>query len=214
MVIVFAENQNGQFKKTAFEAVTYGYKTAQLMGAECIALVLGSVQTAGELGKYGASKVYQVADAQLDEFDSQMQTAVIAEAVKALNGQVLVMTHSANGKALLGRLAVRLNAGSVAGAIAVPTVDGAFKVKKTVFSGKAIAEYQVNTDIKLISIIGNSIPPEEFGEPTSTEALSVSVPAAKVKVKEVKRVEGTVPLPEAEKVVSAGRGMKGPENWG
>lgn len=214
MVLVFAESQKGTFKKSAFEAVTYGYKTAQAMGAECVALTLGSAAGADQLGKYGASKVYNVADTSLDNFDSQVFAAVIGDAAKQLGAEVVVLSHSSSGKSLLGRLAARLEAGSVPGVNHVPTVDGAFKVKKNVFSGKAIAEVEVKSATKVLSLMGNSVQPEEVGAEVSVDALDITVPAGRVQVKEVKTVDGTVPLPEAELVVSAGRGMKGPENWG
>ncbi len=214
MVLIIAESQKGQFKKSAFEAVTYGYKTAQAMGSTCAALVLGEAANAGDLGKYGAGAVYQITDAALQQFDSQVYTAAIAEAVKQLGADVVILNHSSTGKSLLGRLAARLHAGSVAGANTVPTVSGGFRVKKSVFSGKAIAEYEVNSPVKVLSLTGNAIQPEVVGSAVSVSALQVSLPAPKVKVKEVIREEGHVPLPEAELVVSAGRGMKGPENWG
>ncbi len=214
MVLVFAEHQKGQFKKAAFEAVTYGHKVAQALGTSCAALVLGSASNAGALGKYGATKVYHVADAALDNFDSQVYTAVIGEAVKQTGAKVLVLSHSSTGKSLLGRLAARLNAASVAGVNALPSLEGGFHVKRPVFSGKAIAEYDLKSDVKVLSLAGNALKPEATGQEAAVEALSVTVPASRVKVKSVERAEGTVPLPEAEVVVSAGRGMKGPENWG
>lgn len=214
MVLVYAESPKGKFKKSAFEAVTYGYKTAQVLGTQCIALTVGDAENAGQLGQYGAAKVVSVSDAALNNFDSQVHAAVIANAAAAVGASVVVISHSSNGKALIGRLAARMDAGSVSAAKAVPTNDGAFKVKTNVFSGKAIAEYQINSDNKVISLMGNAIQPEVTGANVAVEALSVDVPASRVTIKEVKTVDGTVPLPEAELVVSAGRGMKGPENWG
>ena len=214
MVLVFVEHQKGQFKKAAFEAVTYGYKVAQAMGSSCAALVLGNASDAGALGKYGASKVYHVADAALENFDSQVYAAVIGAAVQQTGAKVLVLPHSSTGKSLLGRLAARLNAASVAGVNTLPAVDGGFRVKRPVFSGKAIAEYELKSEIKIISLMGNALQPQAIGQDAPVETLSVSVPAGRVKVKSVERAEGIVPLPEAELVVSAGRGMKGPENWG
>ncbi len=214
MVLVFAESQKGQFKKAAFEAVTFGYKTAQSLGVKCAALVLGEAGNAAELGRYGAARVLHVADAALDAFDSQVYAAVIADAARQTGAKVVVVSATANGKALLGRLAVRLDAGSVAGVNALPHIDGAFRVERPVFSGKAVAEYEVRSDIKALSLMGNAMPPEAVGQPAPVEALAVNVPASRVRVKSVKRVEGIVPLPEAELVVSAGRGLKGPENWG
>jgi len=214
MVLVFAENQKGVFKKAAFEAVTYGYKTAQALGTDCVALTLGSVEGAGELGKYGASKVYNIASEQLNAFDSSVYAAAIAGAASDLGAKVVILSHTSTGKSILGRVAVRLNAGSVAGVNSIPSVEGGFKVRRGVFSGKALADFEIKSDVKVVSLMGNAIQPEESGSAVGVDALGIDLPASRVRVKEVSTVEGTVPLPEAELVVSAGRGMKGPENWG
>lgn len=214
-VLVFAESQNKKFKKAAFETVTYGAKTAALLGTDCIVLTLGEAEDAGQLGKYGASRVVQVTDGGLAQFDSQVYTKVIAEAARQLEASVIIMAHSSTGKSLMGRLAAHFNAGSVAGANSLPTKEGdALQVQKGVFSGKAFATYAITSPMKLISVMGNSLQPEELGAATEPEVLNIDVPASKVRVKEVQRREGIVSLPEAELVVSAGRGMKGPENWG
>ena len=215
MVLVFAETTNGKFKKAAFEAVTYGKKTAELLGTDCAALVIGAADNAAELGTYGASKVYQAQNAALHEFSSESYTAAIAAAAKQLNATVVILSHSSTGKSIVGRLSVRLEAGNVSAANAVPTVDGGtFKVTKSVFSGKAIATYEINSDVKVISVAGNSLQPEATGGDAPVESIDLNVPANRVEVVSTDRVTGTVPLPEAELVVSAGRGMKGPENWG
>lgn len=214
MVLVFAESQKGVFKKTALEAVYYGHKTAEILGSSCAAITLGPVENADILGQYGASKVYNVADQQLSGLDSQVYAAVIAAAADQLGASLIIVSHTSTGKSLLGRLAARLDAGSVAGVNQLPTNDGSFKVKKNVFSGKAIAEYEVTSDKKVLSLMGNSLKPAVVGADVAPEALDIAVPASRITVKEVNTVEGTVPLPEAELVVSAGRGMKGPENWG
>ena len=126
----------------------------------------------------------------------------------------MIVSHSSTGKSLTGGLAIRLNAGLVSGVSSIPTNDGTFKVKRGVFSGKAIAEYEVGGDIKVLSLMGNAFPLEEIGADGTVESVEVSLPAPRITVKEVNRMEGTVPLPEAELVVSAGRGMKDPGNWG
>ncbi len=214
MVLIYVESPKGQIKKSALEAVNYGKKVADVLGKDCVALTLGEVAGAGILGKYGASKVINIADSSLADFDSQVHAGVITSVAKELGAEVVIVNHSSNGKSLLGRLAVKLDAGSVTGVNTVPTNDGSFKVKKNVFSGKAIAEYEIKSAVKLLSLMGNSFPLEENGAEVSPETMTVEIPARKVTVKEVKTIEGTVPLPEAELVVSAGRGMKGPENWG
>jgi len=214
MVLVFAEQQKGKFKKATLEAITYGAKTAQLLNTSCSALVIGQAEGIDQLGVYGASKVYQVSNDNLNDFDSQTYAAVIANAAKATDAKVVIMGHSSSGKSLLGRVAIRLEAGSVAGVNQLPSVDGGFKVNKNVFSGKAIATYEVSSDVKVLSVMGNSLAPEEIGSAVAPEALSVDFPTSRVKVLEAKTVDGVVPLPEAELVVSAGRGMKEPGNWG
>lgn len=214
MVLVYAESPKGKFKKSAFEVVTYGYKTAQVLGTECVALTLGEVENAGTLGNYGAAKVLNVPNSALNNFDSQAHTTAIAEAAKSVGASVIILSHSSQGKALLGRLAARLDAGSVSSVTTIPTNDGAFKVKTNVFSGKAIAEYEVSSATKVLSLTGNTVQPEETGSAVEVTALNVDLPAPRITITEVKTVDGTVPLPEAELVVSAGRGMKGPENWG
>jgi electron transfer flavoprotein alpha subunit len=215
MVLVFAESQRGQFKKSAFEAVTYGRKLADALGTSCTALVLGSTANAGQLGQYGAVKVLQLTDAAYDNFDSQSYTAAIAEIAKNHGAKVLIISHSSTGKSIAGRLSVRLNAGLVSGANSLPTANGqSLRIKKSVFSGKAIAEYEISSEVKVISLMGNAVKPENLGGAVAVENVSVSSGKGRIRVKSIKTQEGTVPLPEAEVVVSAGRGMKGPENWG
>ncbi len=151
----------------------------------------------------------------LNQLDSQVYAAVLADAVKQLNAKVLILSHTSGGKSVAGRLAARLNAGLVSGVNALPTLnDSNLRVKKSVFSGKAIAEYELTSAVSVLSLMGNAVRPDASGSAVSVETLNLSAPAARVKVKEVKTQEGTVPLPEAEIVVSAGRGMKDPSNWG
>lgn len=213
-VLVFVEHQSGEFKKAAFEAVTYGNKTAQVLGTDCVAVCLGDAPNAGELGKYGATKVFTISNGDLNNFDSLAYTSAIAQAAEKVSASVVVLMHNSTGKGLVGGLSAKLNAGSAPGVNQIPTNDGAFKVKKNLFSGKAIAEIELKSAVKIISVMSNSFQPELVGSAIAPEELSVDLPTSRVTVKDVSRIKGTVPLPEAELVVSAGRGMKGPENWG
>lgn len=214
MVVVFAESPRGKFKKGAFEAVTYGKKVADLLGTSCVALTLGTVNGAEELGRYGASRVLHVADTNLDNFDPQAYAAVISQVVKAEGATVVILSHTTTGKSVAGRLAVRLDAGLVSGVNALPTLNGSnLRVKKSVFSGKAIGEYEITSAIKVLSLMGNAVKPEAIGNPATVETVQAKA-GGRIRVKEDKVQEGTVPLPEADIVVSAGRGMKDPGNWG
>ena len=201
------------FKKAAHEAVTYGRKTADARGSECQVLTIGTVNDAGDLGRFGATKVHNVSG--VDSFDSGVYAAAIAGAAKQIGAKVIIMMHSSTGKSVLGRVAAALDAGSAPGVNGTPTFEGdTLKVRKAVFSGKAFAEVAISTEYKVISVAGNSIPVEENGSAVEVANLSLDLPAARTKVLETKRAEGRTPLPEAELVVSGGRGLKGPENWG
>jgi len=187
---------------------------AESMGDTCVALTLGTVENAAQLGKYGAAKVFNVSNAEFANFDSQVYTKAIADAAIQLGAKTIILCHSSTGKSVAGRLAARFDAASVTGANALPDVSNGCKIKKSVFSGKAIAEFALRTEMKVISLMGNSMQPEISGAEVEITPLSMNVAAGRIKVKSVKTQEGTVPLPEAELVVSAGRGLKGPENWG
>lgn len=214
MVLVYIEQNNGKLKKSALEAVTYGAKAASALGTQCVALAIGSIPDAGIAGTYGASRVLTV-DAQVAS-DSKAAAAVIGDVAKEIGAQLVVLAHTSMGKSVLGRLAIMLDAATLAGVTSLPTVQGdSLVVSKGVFAGKASANYQLSGSVKAITLMGNTIKPEALGAAVSTEAANVTVPTASINVVGVDMQAGdTVPLPEAELVVSAGRGMKGPENWG
>ncbi len=213
-VLVLAENPKGRFKKAAYELVHYGHLTAKSLGGECIALVIGGVDGAGDLGKYGASKVIHLADFKAG-FDSGVYANIITQIAEQVGAHTVVVNHSSAGKSLAGRIAVRMDAGIVSQVNTVPAKEGSgITVGKPVFSGKAFAKFKVEGDKRVFSLMGNAIAVAEVGQACPVESLSVNIPESNVTVKEVKTVDGIVPLPEAELVVSAGRGMKGPENWG
>lgn len=214
MVLVFVEHQGGTFKKTALETLTYGRKVANMLGGNCHAVVVGSCESFDILGQYGADSIYHDANAALDTFDDQQLTQVIAELAQKTEAKIIVLPFSSTGKNIAGRLSVRLQAGCVSGVNSLPTINESVKVTRGVFSGKALAEYKITSDVAILSLMPNSIPVEEDPKAGTVESISTDLPEKKIMVQEVKRSEGTVPLPEAEIVVSAGRGMKGPENWG
>ncbi len=208
-VLVYAESLTGSIKKNALEAVAYGHLTAKALGTECIALTIGKADGADAIGQYGAAKVYNVASE--GGFDSQAYAAVIADAAAKLGADVVVFAHSSSGKSVAGRVAMRMDAGMVSSVISVP--ENGFQVKKGVFSGKGFATYSISSANKVVTIAGNTFRPEVVGSNVAVESLDVAVPAKKIRVKGQSTVDGVVPLPEAELVVSAGRGMGGPENW-
>ncbi len=216
MVLVFAESQNGQFKKTAFEAVTYGKKSAEILGTTCEAIVIGKAENPAQLGQYGANKVHHLTGSGFNSFDSQSYSNGIAGVAERMGAKLIVVSHTSTGKSVLGRLSVKLNAGSVSGVNHLPeSKEGSICVKKNVFSGKAIAEYKINTPNAVFSLMGNTLKPEQSGTDAELIEVQLEDTTVKTEVVSVDLQQGSAaPLPEAELVVSAGRGMKGPENWG
>lgn len=214
-VLIFVDQSEGHIKKASFEVLTYGVKVAEQLGTTAEALVLGSVSDdLASLGKYGVKKVHQVNNASLNQLDAQVYAKVIAEAATQSGANVVVFSHNQTGKAVAARVAVRLKAGLVAGACALPNTSNGFVVRKTVFSGKAFANVSITSAVKVISLNPNSYTTIAGEGTAEVNQLSIAVDAPKVKVTAVNKVSGEVPLTEAEIVVSGGRGLKGPENWG
>ena len=214
-VLIFIDQSEGHVKKASLEAMCYGAKVAELTGTTAEGLVLGSVKDdLAALGKYGVKKVHHIANTALDHFDAQVFTKVIAQAVEKTGAQIIIFSNNVDGKAIAPRLAARLRAGLVAGAVALPETANGLTVKKNVFSGKAFANIAINTPVKIISLNGNSYPVTEGSGSAEVVPLEATVDPSKIKVTAVNKVTGEVPLSEAEIVVSGGRGMKGPENWG
>jgi electron transfer flavoprotein alpha subunit len=206
-VLVYINSENG-LGKASFEAVTYAKK----MSDEVIVITNGSNADLSKLGEYGATKV--MVDKSLVNPDAQQLTKLIANSVESTNAEIIVFSHDLTAKAVAPRLSVRLKAGLISGATSIPNSSGDFACQVNVFSGKAYGTVSVKTTKKIISLLPNSIQPEINGNSCSVEEFNGNAGNSTIKVIEVKKPEGNIPLPEAELVVSAGRGLKGPENWG
>jgi electron transfer flavoprotein alpha subunit len=188
---------------------------AEQLGTTAEAIALGSVtEDLAGLGKYGVKKIHQVNNAALDHLDAQVYTNIIAQVVEATGAKIVVFSNNVDGKAIAPRLSVRLKAGFVSGAVALPDTNNGFVVKKNVFSGKAFANISLKTDIKIIALNPNAYKIESKEGKAEVVPFNAIIPPAKVKLTAINKLSGEVPLTEAEVVVSAGRGMKGPENWG
>ena len=217
MVLIFIDiAEDGSVKKSSLEVLTYGGQLAKQMGVDAHGVVLSpTTEELAALGKYGVQKIHQVSNDNLKHFDAQVFTNVIAQVAEQTGATVIVFSNNTDGKALAPRLSARLKAGLVSGAVALPeTADGNFIVKKSVFSGKAFAAVKVLSKVKIISLNPNAFTIEAGEGTAEVLAFNATIDTPKVTVKEVKKESGEVPLAEAEIVVSGGRGLKGPENWG
>ena len=214
-VLIFIDQTENHIKKSSFEALSYGAQLAIQLGVNAEGLLLGSVNDdLTALGKYGVTKIHHINNEVFNKVDSQVYAKAIADAATQTNASVIVFSHNTTGKAVAARVSVRLKAGLVAGAIALPDTTNGFVVKKSVFSGKAFANITVNTAVKIISLNPNSFNLVVGDGVAEVVNINLDVASPKIKIIAVNKVSGEVPLTEADVVVSGGRGMKGPENWG
>ena len=214
-VLIYIDHADGHVKKTSLEAISYGVSVASQLNVAAEGILLGTISDdPASLGKYGLKKIHQVVNEQLNALDAKVATKILADAVTKTGAVVVVFSNNLSGKAIAPRLSARLKAGLVAGAIALPETNNGFSVKKNVFSGKAFANVSVATPVKIVTVNPNAFQVKETGGTAAVEALTAEVSTPSVKVTAVNKVKGEIPLSEAERVVSGGRGLKGPENWG
>lgn len=208
-VIVFADTRGEKVAKNTLETLTYGRKIAAKEGGTVTLVTFGDAPQ-DRLGELDANKV--VVARNIGDADSQQLTRLVVDMAGKEGAQWIIFSHDDTGKAVAPRVAAKLQAGEVAGAITLPNEQG--HIKRNVFSGKAQAWVELKTPLKVVSVLPNSIPVEAASPGASVEEYSGDLGVAKVTVKETRKAGEGIPLPEAEVVVSAGRGMKGPENWG
>jgi electron transfer flavoprotein alpha subunit len=215
-VIVYTEVSKGKIKKSSLEAVSYASKLAAQLNTTATAVIVGDIDVA-DLGKAGAKKVLKLKNDKLAGLDALYIANAIEQAVAAEGADVVVFANDFSGKAIAPRLAAKLKAGIVAGAVELPTTSGGvFSVKKNVFSGKATAVYNINSAKKVVSLLPGAFGIDLSGGAAEVADLAINLDNVNspIKVKEVKQTSGGVSMLDAEIVVSGGRGLKGPENWG
>ncbi len=214
-VLIYIAQAEGHVKKSSLEALTYGSKIAEQIGVTAEAVVLGTVsEDLSALGKYGVRKIYHVNKAELNQLDAQAYTKALAQVAENSGAQVIIFSHNVDGKAIAARLSVRLKAGLVSGAVALPDTSNGFVVKKSVFSGKAFANISIHSPVKIISLNPNAYLTQETGGVAEIVQVDIAVEPPNVKIIATNKISGEILLTDAEIVVSAGRGLKGPENWG
>lgn len=217
-VLVYTENWDGSFKKLSFELVSYGANLANMLGKPLVVLSIGNVASMEleKLGNYGARRILSLADPALQVFDSQAYTEAIAQVATREKAEVVVLSNNNLGKAVAPRLSVKLKAGLGAGISKLPLSTSPFVVYKRAFSGNAFAHVEIKTPVRILTLAQNSFGLVENPGTPSIETISVAIDSALVKtsVSEVQKQTGKLLLTDAEIVVSGGRGMKSPDNWG
>ena len=212
-VLVFADSTDGKFKKTSFEVVSYGKKVAEQLASNLVVLTINA-SDASELYKYGAEKVVAVSNDALLTFNAKEYAAVIVQVAQKENATVVVVDSSINSLYVSPLVAVSLDAGYASNTVSAPSSINPFTVKRKAFSNKAFSNTVISSEYKVIGLAKNSFGIHENPVSGVLESFDVQVAASGVKSEKVERVSGKVTIADADTVVSAGRGMKGPENWG
>ena len=212
-ILVYTESENGTFKKAAFEVASYAKAVADQMGTSVTAVAV-NVNDTSELGKYGIDKVLNVSNDGLAKFNAKSYASVLSQAAKQEGSKVVVLSQSADSKYLAPLLSVGLDAGYASNVVAVPTSTSPFTVKRTAFTNKAFNFTTIDTDVKIVGVSNNSFGLVENSASASSEDFSPEITSSGVTVESVDKVTDKVTIADAEIVVSAGRGLKGPENWG
>ena len=214
-VLVYTETLNGKFKKNAFEVASYAYALAQKTG-DTVTAVAFNADDCSELYNYGVSKVLHVKDEQLGSFNARAYARMVSEAATAESAGMVILSSTTDAKYMASILAGRLKAGYVPNVVEEPISTEPLVVKRTAFSNKGFAHTRINTDIKIIGVSNNSFGAVENQVSGSIEDFASKVEAGDFNTnsESVERVTGQVTIADADIVVSGGRGLKGPENWG
>lgn len=214
-VLVYASSQEGKFKKSAFEVVSYGKKVAEQLGVQCNIVTI-NVNDSSELANYGAEVINNVSSSELNTFNAKAFASVIIQVAKSKNSTVVVLDSSIDTLYLSPLVAVGLNAGYASNVVALPSSTSPFIVKRKAFSNKGFNNTEINSTVKIIGLAKNSFGIHENQVSSSKEEFSASIPDTDFGVKSTKieKATGKVTIADADVVVSAGRGLKGPENWG
>jgi electron transfer flavoprotein alpha subunit len=214
-VLVFIDHSDGQIKKTSLEAICYGAALGKQMAVPTEGVLLGNVtEDLSSLGNYGVQKIHQLNQDSLNQLDTEQYIQVISAIAESSGSSVIILSHTNTGRAIAPGLSVRLKAGLVTGATELPNTSNGFSVKKNVFSGKAFCAVSIKTSVKIISLNPNVFPVTTGTGKAEIIQEKIPLNTSAVSIKSTFKATGEIPLTEAEIVVSGGRGMKGPENWG
>lgn len=213
MIAVFIESDGKRVKKSSLEALAYGADLAKAMQTSCTAVTIGSGMDEN-LGKYGANKVVHVTGSGLETFSPDQYASAFYTAVKHVGANTAIIASTYSGKSIAPGVAVKMNASCTTNVVALPSLENGFVVRKSCFSNKAFTDVSIHSEQKVIGIVPNSYEVKNFDQSASSETIAHAGSESFCSVVSVDKVQGKVVLTEAELVVSAGRGLKGPENWG
>ena len=211
-VITYIESSNGKIKKNGFELASYSSELAELLNTTAIALTV-NVSDCSELGNYGISKVLKISNDSLNKFNASKYADIIAQAVNKTGANTIVVSSSLDSKYLAPILSANIEAAYINNVISLPSNLDPFTVKRTAFTNKAFSDTSSNSKKVIVGLSNNSFGLIENSVSMDEEIFEVSISNSNLSVESSEKVSGKISIADADIVVSAGRGMKGPENW-
>ena len=212
-VLVYLESEENKFKKTAYEALSYGKALADKMGVKVSGLIVNCSDT-DSLKKYGADKIITIDNPDFQKFSSKKYSYALAEVIKSENSSVVILSSSANSKFLGAHLSGITDASYVSNVVEIPESISPFVIKRTCFTNKAFSSTEMSDGLRIISVSSNSFGMVENFNDSTVESFSPEKVESNQEIINIEKETGSVTIADADIVVSAGRGLKGPENWG
>ena len=212
-VLVYIESEENKFKKTAYEALSYGKALADIMGVKVSGLIFNCSDT-DSLKKYGADKIITIDNSDFQKFSSKKYSHALAEVIKSENSSVVILSSSANSKFLGAHLSGITDASYVSNVVEIPESISPFVIKRTCFTNKAFSSTEMSDGLRIISVSSNSFGMVENFNDSTVESFNPETVESNQEIINIEKETGSVTIADADIVVSAGRGLKGPENWG
>ena len=211
-ILVYIETNQNQIKKSSFESLSYAKKLSKLISLDVIVVVINCSKLA-PLNDFGPDKIISINEKKLETFNAHNYADVISNVSKSVSAKNIIISDSINCKYLASLLSVKLNAAFVSNVVSLPNSTNPFVVKRSAFSNKAFCEIEVNSEIKILSISKNSIGLNENKSEPIIINTDINFTESGLSSESIKVSGETVSIEDADVVVSAGRGLKGPENW-
>jgi len=212
-VLVYLESEESKFKKTAYEALSYGKALADKMGVKVSGLIFNCSDT-DSLKKYGVDKIITIDNPDFQKFSSKKYSHALAEVIKSENSSVVILSSSANSKFLGAHLSGITDASYVSNVVEIPESISPFVIKRTCFTNKAFSSTEMSDGLRIISVSSNSFGMVESFNDSTVESFNPEKVDSNQEIINIEKETGSVTIADADIVVSAGRGLKGPENWG
>ena len=212
-VLVYLESEENKFKKTAYEALSYGKALADKMGVKVSGVIVNCSDT-DSLKKYGADKIITIDNPDFQKFSSKKYSHALAEVIKSENSSVVILSSSANSKFLGAHLSGITDASYVSNVVEIPESISPFVIKRTCFTNKAFSSTEMSDGLRIISVSSNSFGMVENFNDSTVESFNPEKVESNQEIINIEKETGSVTIADADIVVSAGRGLKGPENWG